>query len=99
MPKLTRYRLTFQSGLHLSTDGLALEEHGVQIPSDTLFAALVSQWQRNDGDVDAFMQPFIGESPQPPFLLTSAFPFAGQVAFYPAPVDWGRFLDKSSIQS
>lgn len=99
MPKLARYQLHFHSGLHLSTDGLTLEENGVHIPSDTLFGALVSQWQRNGGDVDAFMQPFVSQPAQPPFLLTSAFPFAGDVHFFPAPVNLGDFLSSSAVQN
>jgi len=53
------------------------------VPSDTLFAALVSAWAALDLDVPALLQGF--REGDPPFLLTSAFPRAGAVRFYPRP--------------
>lgn len=85
MPHLQPLTLAFPQGLHLGTRAVSLEEAGVHIPSDTLFAALVDIWSRTDGDPSAWIRPF--GNGEPPFLLTSAFPFAGQVRFYPVPVD------------
>lgn len=56
------------------------------VPSDTLFAALVSAWAALGRDVPALLQGFWDGDP--PFLLTSAFPRAGAVRFYPRP--WVR---------
>ncbi len=53
------------------------------IPSDTLFAALVTAWAQQGVDVSARLAAF--ETQTPPLLITSAFPRAGTVRFYPAP--------------
>ncbi len=85
MPHLQPVALHFPQGLHVGADGVNLEEAGVDIPSDTLFSALVDIWSRTGGDADLWTRPF--RNGEPPFLLSSAFPFAGEVRFYPAPVD------------
>ena len=85
MPHLQPVALRFPQGLHVGAGGVNLEEAGVNIPSDTLFSALVDLWSRTGGDADHWTRPF--RNGEPPFLLTSAFPFAGDVRFYPAPVD------------
>lgn len=87
MPKIIPYRLTFHGGLHIGVHGVNLEEAGVTIPSDTLFAALLDACQRKTGAIEAFVRPFIQTPPDPPFLLTSAFPFVGEVLFFPMPLD------------
>jgi CRISPR-associated protein Csm4 len=98
MPVITPYRLTFRSGLHLGTRGVNLEEAGQSIPSDTLFSALVDAWRRRGRSVEAFMQPFVAQPVDPPFLLTSAFPFVGEILFFPMPVDLTRLFKPETIQ-
>lgn len=95
MATLTTYQLNFASGLHLGTRGVNLEEHGVHVPSDTLFSALVDVWRRLGGDPQRFAQPFLDR--EPPFLLSSAFPVAGQVRFFPMPVDIGLVLSAGTL--
>ena len=85
MPYLQSVTLHFPQGLHVGARGVNLEEAGIHIPSDTIFSALVDIWSRTGGDPSAWIRPF--GNGEPPFLLTSAFPFAGQVRFYPVPVD------------
>ncbi len=97
MPILTPYRLTFASGLHLGTRGVNVAEAGVHIPSDTLFAGLLDAWRRTGGDPQALAGPFTTVPVQPPFLLTSAFPYAGDVRFYPVPVDLACLLSPAVI--
>lgn len=87
MPQLTPYTLGFRGGMRLGRRGVSLEESGVSIPSDTLFAALVDAHAHLGGDPQAFVQPFAASPPKPPFLLTSAFPLAGGLRFYPMPVN------------
>lgn len=53
------------------------------VPADTLFAALVATWASQGENVAAMLEGFL--QGKPPFLLTSAFPRAGAVRFYPAP--------------
>ena len=95
MPSLKPYHLNFKGGLHLGTRGINLAEAAEFIPSDTLFSALLDIWNRLGGNVDDFVAPYLADSPKPPFLLTSAFPFAGKVRFFPMPADLNRiFKDK-----
>lgn len=101
MPKLTVYRLTFPGGLHVGTRGVNLEESSVSLPSDTLFAALVDAYRRKGGVPDHFMTPFPRDtaSGDPPFLLTSAFPSAGAVRFFPLPVPLQRIFKAETLKN
>lgn len=101
MPALTVYRLTFPGGLHVGERGVNLEESRVTIPSDTLFAALVDAYRRSYGDPTAFVAlfPHDGTTGASPFLLTSAFPFAGEVRFFPMPVPLQRFFDPQTLKA
>lgn len=98
MISIQPYFLTFRGGLHLGTRGVNLEEAGVNLPSDTLFSAMLDIWRRNGGSPQAFAAPFCAPSPDPPFLLTSAFPYAGKVRFYPKPVDLSRLFTPDSLR-
>ena len=77
---------SFHFGLH----GLGQEESSATMPSDSLFAALVARLARSGTaqEVDAFCQPFLDGSP--PFLITSTFPLAGSVRFFPPPLSSRR---------
>ena len=97
MPKITPIHLKFTSSLHVGNRGIALEEARATIPADTLFAALVSTTREVNGlTPHDFAAPFVQNPPDPPFLLTSAFPFAGNVRFFPAPVDLIQRFNKST---
>jgi CRISPR-associated protein Csm4 len=96
MPALDTYRLSFGGGLHRGVSGINLEETGVHVPSDTLFAALIDEW-RHSGAVVPDCTAIFG--PDAPFLLTSAFPVAGAVRFYPMPVDLTRVLTVETLRS
>jgi len=97
MPTITPYYLTFHSGLHVGSRGVDVDEARAAIPADTLFSALVSAWVQTGRRADSFVHPFVTQPPDPPFLLTSAFPFAGDVRFYPAPVDLPDRFSKATV--
>src|SRR5512143_120162 len=99
MPVLQPYHLVFRGGLHIGTRGVNLEEAAAHIPSDTLFAALLGARRRARSDVAAFAAPFVKDAPDPPFLLTSAFPFAGALRFYPMPADLARLFTVAKIRT
>lgn len=99
MPQLTPYYLSFASGLHLGTRGVNLEESATQLPSDTLFAALAETWRNAGHDPVNLAAPFTRVPADPPFLLTSAFPYAGDVRFYPAPTDFTLVFTRATIQA
>jgi CRISPR-associated protein Csm4 len=57
------------------------------LPSDTLFGWLCAGWKElfgEEGLVD-LLEDF-NSSPEKPFLISSAFPFAGETLFFPIPV-------------
>lgn len=97
MPQLTPYHLVFHSGVHLGRRGINLEERSLTIPSDTLYAALINAWGKAGGDIAEFTAPF--EQGDPPFTLTSTFPFAGEVRFYPLPVDLSRLFSAATLRA
>lgn len=99
MPPLLTYQLRFPGGLHIGTRGVDLEESGLGIPSDTLFSAIVDAWSRTGGDVAEFIKPFLADDFDPPFLLTSAFPRAGNVRFYPLPVEVEKLFTKDIAEA
>lgn len=79
------YYLNFRSPLHLGRRGVGLEETEISIPADTLFSAICQTWRTFYGEevlTDFLAQYETGE----PFLLTSAFPFAGDTRFFPKPL-------------
>jgi CRISPR-associated protein Csm4 len=97
MPVLSPYLLTFQGGLRVGTRGVNLEEAGLPLPSDTLFSALMDACRRSGEEVASWLAPFL--DCDPPFLLSSAFPFAGQVLFFPMPVDAARLFSPGLLAS
>ncbi len=72
-------------GFHFGRHGLGQEESAITMPSDSLFAALINRLALRAGNaVEAFVAPFLDG--EPPFALSSTFPFAGAVRFYPVPL-------------
>ena len=84
MPQLTPYHLAFHSGLHVGAGVDNLNTSLTWVPSDTLWTAVLSTWLLMGHDVSEIVP---GVDATPPFRLTSAFPFAGDVRFFPMPVD------------
>ena len=85
MSKHVTYHLNFRSPLHLGRRGVGLEETEISIPADTLFSAICQTWRTFYGEehlTDFLTRYETGE----PFLLTSAFPFAGNTRFFPKPL-------------
>lgn len=82
-------------GFHFGVQGLGQEETAAAFPSDSLFAALLGRLADRQGSeaVEAFIAPFQGGAP--PFVLSSTFPFAGKVRFYPLPAGALRGLGES----
>lgn len=80
------YRLQMLSPLHLGERGTGMEGSGETIPSDTLFSALC--WALREVEGDGWLQEWLGafQHGPAPLLLTSAFPWVGDVRFYPRPM-------------
>lgn len=74
------------SGFHFGRHGLGQEETDIRLPSDSLFAALTSCLVRLEGAsaVPGWVEAF---SKDPPVaVFSSAFPRAGGVLLFPAPL-------------
>jgi CRISPR-associated protein Csm4 len=71
---------------HFGKQGFGQEETLIHWPSDSLYAALTARLAALKGAeaVEKWMQPFLNGSP--PFLLTSLFPYAGEIYFFPSPL-------------
>ena len=85
MSKHVTYYLNFRSPLHLGRRGVGLEETEISIPADTLFSAICQTWRTFYGEES--LTDFLAQyETDEPFLLTSAFPFAGDSRFFPKPL-------------
>ncbi len=80
------YRLRPRGAFHLAERGVGIEETAEVVRSDTLFSALCSALRLGWGQVELerFLEPFLAG--QPPLRLSSCFPFAGDVLFFPRPL-------------
>ena len=87
------YKLRFPHGIHVGAYGIGTEGVRITIPADTLFSALLSAWIGLGNDPEPWISHFPCTddektiSADPPFLLTSAFPYKGSVLFFPKPLD------------
>ena len=73
-------------GFHFGRHGLGQEESAVHYASDSLFAAVVTSLVALYGGdvVKKFGAPFL--TGNPPFVLSSAYPRAGDLLFFPFPM-------------
>lgn len=85
MTELTAYLLHPIGPWHLAERGVGIEETADFVRSDTLFSALCCAVRLGWGEDELlrFLAPFRADDP--PFLLTSAFPFSGGIRFLPIP--------------
>ena len=95
MGTYTVYRLKFKTQLHLGratgaaqTGSLGLEKTETYIPADTLFSAICQMWTTfyDTASLTDFLNPYTAENGSLPFTLTSAFPYANNVYFFPKPL-------------
>ncbi len=73
-------------GFHFGRRGLEQEESGHHLPSDSLTAALIARWVELFGAPTANALVDRLKQEPPPFVLSSAFPRAGEVCFFPVPL-------------
>lgn len=95
MGTYTVYRLTFKTQLHLGRasgsaqkGSLGLEKTETYIPADTLFSAICQTWGTFYGteSLTHFLNGYSEHNGTLPFMLTSAFPYADNVYFFPKPI-------------
>lgn len=89
MARLSAYKVVPRGGsaFHFGVRGIEAEVSGEFCPSDTLFAALMSVIAELEGGsgVEQFAEAFGAGQGGPPFLLSSAFPYVGDVRLFPLP--------------
>lgn len=85
-------KLRFRASLHVGSSTLGEEDTLDYVPSDTLFSALCHAYLAafGEGELTALLDRFAAANdpengPEPPFLLSSAFPFHGETLFLPPP--------------
>ncbi len=86
------YRLIPNSPFHIGDKGVGLEETETIIHSDTIFSAICIALLQAGENLDALLSEFpqwkdnsLIDNRQPPFLISSAFPFMEKVLFFPKP--------------
>ncbi len=82
-------KLQFHAPVHLGEVGVGMERvRQYHCPSDTLWAALISARTRLRGDPSPWTPPSTQNvnSWQPPFSLSSAFPYHQDTYFFPKPL-------------
>ena len=108
MGTYTIYRLTFKTQLHLGRasgaaqeGSLGLEKTEIYVPADTLFSAICQTWTTfyDTESLTAFLGGYMEDSTVLPFMLTSAFPFAGDVYFFPKPLHYPSVMGGNGSSS
>lgn len=84
---MVAYYLRFRSPIHLGERGVGQEEVRDYVPADTLFSALCIMQSLLYGTdaLSQLLERYLTKGREP-FFLTSAFPFAGDIRFYPKPL-------------
>jgi len=91
MDQARSYWLRFRSPLHIGERGVGQEETQRHVPADTLFSAICSVWRLLYGAESLYADLVAGyecAAGRPPLLLSSAFPYAGGVRFFPRPATY-----------
>lgn len=86
------YRMAARSPFHIGERGVGIEETSVVLHADTLFSALCLALRELGEDLDAFLARFPRlvngrlAGGLAPVRLSSAYPYAGDVHFFPRPM-------------
>lgn len=80
MNGVVAYKLRFKTPLHIDTQGIGYERTEDTVHSDTIFSALMSLWYNfYDDNIEEMCK-------NPPFIISSAFPFKSETYFFPRPM-------------
>lgn len=74
---------------------LGLEKTDTYIRADTLFSAICQMWKMyyDTDSLEAFLKSYIEDKSELPLMLTSAFPYAHDICFYPKPISLSESKD------
>lgn len=82
--QVTPYYLSPEATLHIGRQGIEQEQTRHHAPADTLFAALMVAAMEGGCPPEVWADA-LATAQDAPFLMGSAFPYAGGVRFYPRP--------------
>ena len=86
------YRLAPLSAFHFGLRGVGIEQSEGYCPADTLFSALCLTLRQLEPEGDRALSrwlagfPPLSDGGPPPLRISSAFPYAGKVLFFPKPM-------------
>lgn len=85
--RLLEVQMKPKGAFHIGERGIGYEGALEFVPADTLFSAFCYNWTMLLGETEFRADLLPNGKPDwtPPFLISSAFPFAGSVRFYPKP--------------
>lgn len=92
MSAIEIYKLVPHAAFHFGLRGVGVEATESFCPADTLFSALcltLRQWEPDGNQkLEAWLEgfPSLNGGAPPPLRLSSAFPYAGEVLFFPKPM-------------
>lgn len=97
MAAMKLFKLAPRTAFHFGQRGVGVEGTQVFCHADTLFSALCLTLRELDPGGSAALTALVEQFPRqghptgpPPFRLTSAFPYAGDVLFFPKPLVPGK---------
>lgn len=103
MAAMKLFKLAPRTAFHFGQRGVGVEGTQVFCHADTLFSALCLTLRELEPQgraaVDQFLEPFptpAHPTSPPPWRLTSALPYAGEVLFFPKPLVPGRLAKEAS---
>jgi len=100
MSEISAYKLEARSPFHFGVRGVGVEATSVVCHSDTLFSALCLMIRKLHGEekLKALLSlfPIDGAEKMPPFRLSSAFPYAGEVLFFTRPMMGAKGLPEDA---
>ena len=103
MAAMKLFKLAPRAAFHFGQRGVGVEGTQVFCHADTLFSALCLTMRELDPDGSTALTGLLEKFPRqghstgpPPFRLTSAFPYAGDVLFFPKPLVPGKLKQETS---
>ena len=105
MAAMKLFKLAPRTAFHFGQRGVGVEGAQVFCHADTLFSALCLTLRELETNGSATLTKLLEQFPRqghstgpPPFRLTSAFPYAGEVLFFPKPLVLGNLGSAARLE-
>ena len=86
MRELTCFIIKPTAPFHIGERGVGLEETSTTVHSDTVFGAICWAWRLLYGEEELIALLDLFQHDRPPFLISSTFPFIGEIKTLPKPL-------------